>query len=115
MRFCSRLALDRAASDFDRSLALRQIAEDARPNRELAISLRPLLDEPAGSPKPDEDPLQVARREREANSRRIEAAHAIAKLLDLKWKEKSTLRQTSEAADSPVEPMLQAVRKELEK
>ena len=43
VRACSRIALDDKASYSDRSMALGQIAEHARPNRELASPLCPLL------------------------------------------------------------------------
>lgn len=51
---CSSLALDGKQDDFRRSTALACIAHEAKPNRELAMSLQSLLDLSASDPRENE-------------------------------------------------------------
>ncbi len=114
VRLCSRIALDGKASEQDRAIALRQIAEFAHPSPELAIPLRPLLDFSSGSPEPNDSPSRVASREDDTRSMRACAARAMAELLGLKWEEKQATGPRPEAKGEVYDPLAETVRKALD-
>ena len=93
VKMCSSLALDEKLDDFKRSIALNHIARDAKPNRDLVVSLRPLL--------------AVSLPDSRATARlRIAAARAMAKLLGLEHDESGASGRRS---------LEERVRRELEK
>lgn len=116
VRVCSCVALDEHESHSRRSMALEQIAQYAKPNRELAMRLRPLLDISLGKSVVNADLRDNALRERATNECRATAARAIATLLGLKYEAK---RATSSAI-GPAQPVYdpaftEMVRKETDR
>jgi len=92
VKTCSALALDGKLDELQRSIALDYIARNAKPNRDLAMPLRPLLDVSL----PDSSATA---------SLRTAATRAMAKLLGLEHDERSSSDRTS---------LEQRVRRELE-